>query len=757
MSTPHRRFLIVITALALVALGLPSAATGQPPRGPWPQYIEDGDRTPPVEGLDLVDDLHAIRRAWVFERHMGVGKGLYPGNLRQSRRMGLEPFQGGASSPVIANGTVFVSYYKPDGQAPAKPKGWRTVSDPTEFLPDWFFSVTADDVLLAVDARTGKLLWERVDKGKGLNRLSHKRGHWGVSPACAEGVVFHLGSMGRLYATRIADGKRLWETATDPHLEKTRAEHIANRELCWDSEDRSSLVTAEGMVIVPRGRLHAYDAASGAHRWSTDRNVQSGYGTPSLWRHDGRTYLLANSGQGQVRLIDPRDGTLLWTQTGLGPFLGTLSVTGDRVILNGGTESDNQRDGLFAMYRLSLDGASKLWQLPDKPIYRHQWTKDAGPRQKVCLRDGLAYIPLSLKRPPKGLSRQRLIVADAQTGRIHTEAPFRSGRQGARPILLEDKILMIHDDAHSDPVSASWWTAGADARQLAGDMGFPHVAITAYCTPIVQPYADGRIVFRSLDGLVCYDLRKPADASARTIHLTIPDELAGPRGDLHVSLYTQAGQVTRGGIRGGSFIHNVDVSPLRWDGRRLTGRLGIDLPATRKSEYYRIDARADADGTLTGTVTLPAQALDEPIDLAGGIRTMTHQPAWQPPCDYVLWLEGAAFNRDRKAGRLLLFVTVRDGEVTRLDAWADRTTKTRPVVYPEKLELRDGTLHGTIVVRYRADEWTRPLTAGGPCAAGRYTFQARLVTGDHEDLGTYTGTYGIGGSRSAKMAGRVED
>ncbi len=751
--------LSAVLAAVLVCMLSTLQAEDTPASSDWPMYIESGDRTPPVKGIELVDDLNAIRQAWKFKRHMGVGKGLYPGTLKRLDKMGIEPFQGGAASPVIADGVVFVSYYKPDGKHPAAREGWRTMDSAENLmlLPDWFYSVTADDILVALDADTGKLLWERVEKGKGLNRLSHKRSHWSVSPACADGTVFHMGSMGILYATRIKDGKELWETRTDPGLEKTRQEHIKNKKLCWDSADRSSLIVAEDVVIVSRGQLQAYGKKDGELKWQTKESVQGKYSTPTLWRHNGRTYVLTNAGGGTLRLIDPRNGKILWSHSELGPFLGTLSVTGDQVILNKGSKKsqDKKNDGLYAMYRLSLNGPQELWSLPDEPMYWHSWTPDEGPRQKACIQGDLAYMPLRHGNPPKGSPRLGLIVADSRSGKIHSVTATPANRNSAKPLLLEDRILLVHDDAHGDPVTVSWWTNGKQPRRLTPCTALPHVAITAYCTPIVLAYSDGRIYCRAMDGLVCYDLRKPKKGTANSLHLIIPGELAGPRGDLKISLYTDKGDIDRGGVEGGGFIHNVDVSKLTWDGNHLTGSMGIDLPRTRKAEYYHVDAKVFDDGRLEGTVTLTEPGLKQPEARKGVVKTMKHQPAWQPACDYVLWLEEAAMNREGHGGRLLLFVTTRDGEVTRLQAWADQTTKTRPVLYPQSLELKDGRLKGTIDVRYRADEWTHPLTDSGNTAAATYTFDAKLEKSDGKKVGNYTGTYGVKWSKTVKLTGRL--
>jgi hypothetical protein len=299
--------------------------------------------------------------------------------------------------------------------------------------------------------------------------------------------------------------------------------------------------------------------------------------------------------------------------------------------------------------------------------------------------------------------------------------------------------------------------AGKNAKRLSPAMGFPHIAISAYCTPIIQPYADGRMIFRSIDGLVCYDFRRPDPKTTRTIKLTIPDKLTGPRGDIHLTLYTKDHTVDRGGVKGAGLMHAADVSKLKWDGRELTGAVGVDLPRTRKTVYYDLETEMTSGGKLTGTVRLEEKALNKPVPLAGVVRSMKRQPAWQPKCDHVFWLEEAALNKDRKPGRLLLFVTLDDGKVAKVAAWADRTTKTRPAVYPgEDLRIESGKLVGSFEVRYRADKWTKPLTAEGYTAAAKYTIRAVPSKGDVKDIGSYKGTYGIAWSRQAQVKGTIE-
>lgn len=83
----------------------------------WPMFIGDGSRTPPKQGTSLIDDLGEMRKVWELGHHMGVGKELYPGTLRKTREMGIEPFYGGTVNPTVVR-------FRPDAwSAPLSEKG----------------------------------------------------------------------------------------------------------------------------------------------------------------------------------------------------------------------------------------------------------------------------------------------------------------------------------------------------------------------------------------------------------------------------------------------------------------------------------------------------------------------------------------------------------------------------------------------------------------------------------------------------------
>jgi hypothetical protein len=222
---------------------------------------------------------------------------------------------------------------------------------------------------------------------------------------------------------------------------------------------------------------------------------------------------------------------------------------------------------------------------------------------------------------------------------------------------------------------------------------------------------------------------------------------------MEVVLYERNGRLTHGGFNEAGFLHTVDVSKLKWDGKRLAGTMKIDVESNRRYEAYKVNAMLAGDGTLSGTVKTGVGRFSRPVKVSGAVSTMEHQPNWMPGCTHVLRLEEAVCNADRTRQYLLLFVTVAGARLLRVEGFAPRTVKSRPVVDAEDLKLKDGRLSGKVAVRYRPDPWSAPLAERDASAAARYNLDCSLTkTGQ---VGSYKGFYGVEWSRTGRLEGRL--
>jgi outer membrane protein assembly factor BamB len=157
-------------------------------------------------------------------------------------------------------------------------------------------------VVLAIDRRDGKPLWEQI-AWSGEPEESHKMNGWASSSCATNGqVVVAFFGRGGLHAYAL-DGKRLWSrdlgrfdgpwgTAASPIFYGNTV--IQN----CDSESKES-------------SLLAVDYRTGETIWSTPRLVIRGWSTPIVIRTANREELILNSHEG-VRGYDPASGRELW-------------------------------------------------------------------------------------------------------------------------------------------------------------------------------------------------------------------------------------------------------------------------------------------------------------------------------------------------------------------------------------------------------------------------------------------------------------
>lgn len=188
----------------------------------------------------------------------------------------------------------------------------------------------AQDVVVCLDAITGKTLWKAEAPGEPTGRRSSS------TPCVANGRVYAVGGR-QAHCVDAATGKPVWSA-------KIPGKNVA-----------SSFLVAEGKAFVMAGRLVALDANSGKVAWESN-DARGGNSSPVLWEDDGKTFLIINAGR-EVVCLNPADGKLVWKVKGGGDS--TPVVAGNRMTVY----SRDKKIGL-AGYSISAIGAKMLWNIP---------------------------------------------------------------------------------------------------------------------------------------------------------------------------------------------------------------------------------------------------------------------------------------------------------------------------------------------------------------------------------------------------------
>jgi outer membrane protein assembly factor BamB len=310
---------------------LPALPAARPASGSWPSFrgaraagVADGQRLPDT---------------W----NPKTGENI----LWQTRIPGL-----GHSSPVVWGDRVFVtSAVSSRGQATFKPGLYGDGDASDDRSPHRW-------MLFAVDASSGKIVWERVAfEGPPVDTRHIKSTYASATPATdGRTVVVSFGSQG-IYAYDV-NGTFRWKV--DLGHVKVGAYDIPSFE--WGPA--SSPILLEDLVILQVDThldsfLLGLDAATGALRWKTERDELPSWGTPTVAHTDGGPELVTN-GSKYVRGYDPRTGKELWR---LG---GSSKITAPTPIFS---------DGLFVV---------ASGRAPERPIF----VVKSGARGDLTLKDG---------------------------------------------------------------------------------------------------------------------------------------------------------------------------------------------------------------------------------------------------------------------------------------------------------------------------------------------------------------------------------
>ena len=441
----------------------------------------------------LVEDFAQARPVWRSEAYVLTGYGSAPDSRYFTRALGAGN-GGGGSSPVVADGTVYIYFYTPSMQSEPVTKGnpyWeRTYQTDEQFKAamdrvkanererGWVlnhFRPLADDVVVAMDAATGATKWTTVLPLRSLNLQTHKNRAPSPVPLVVGDTIYVPNIESRLYALDRATGKLKWESPAkfDPAAKRPSGKNLGPA--------NPSPVLLGGTLLWAGSGL---DPASGQEKWK----LPQGYLV--RWTKDGKDRIVVIQGyQSQVFCLDPADGKQLWKQ-GLGLMAAApldAVISGD--VLVAVPTGEKGAKPQVAGFKLTDTGLSEIWR--DQPIQNDE-------NLPITVADGKAYL----------LGAAYIRILDIATGKQVGEVKGGDYGPGSNPWLgvVGDRFLLIPEGQHG---LAEYIFLDRSLKNLGPLRHPPHTNTSAYNSqPIIAPVVDGRVFLRGGDGIYCYDLRK---------------------------------------------------------------------------------------------------------------------------------------------------------------------------------------------------------------------------------------------------------
>ena len=468
-------------------------------RGPFINYIA----TP--TDAELVEDLHDARLVWKSEAFIPGAPGRSGGMFRKALGVPTTPVTGGGATPIFAQTPegprIYLRYFYPSGEVvDAKAEAQLIEKFGPNFNNRDKIRVAADDLMLCVDAVTGKTLWKTTLRDAGLNYQDHKGSQNNLAAVYhddgGEGRVFMIGSTMRLYALNAATGEVLWQNDLGPRhrqLEEMKAKGLAARNYQGRAQSRdfgaAPLMVAKVLVTPDvNNDLLGFNPETGELMWRLTEGAARD-AQPSRWTHGDKEYVISAGKQKydpMIRAVDPATGEVLWALKH--EHRDVVTVAGDLMAFASANKDVKDEAYRHHAFRLSPEGASELWTISD-PAFG-----DAPP----IIHEGVVYLG----------GRGVTAAVDAESGKELARAGAGPGNSGHYQ-MMQDRILVSRDGKHGR-TSLDQVRAEVERFEALGEENWQpaHPLTTSYEFPMSWPTVDGRIVIRGWDAIYLYDLRQ---------------------------------------------------------------------------------------------------------------------------------------------------------------------------------------------------------------------------------------------------------
>lgn len=318
----------------------------------------------------------------------------------------------GSSSPVVWGDRLFVLTAIPVGVTGADQHAPRGGIQPRE---------AHRLVVLSIDRRTGKVLWERTAREERPHEASHpENGTWASSSAITDGErVYAWFESGGMFVYDM-NGTLLWQKDLgDKNMRMQFGEgstpvlHGNRIVIVWDHQGESFVV--------------ALDKLTGREAWRAPRQEIDTWATPLVVEQEGRLQVVTN-GMNRLRSYDLETGKIVWEGPGT-----TMNAIPSPVAANGmvfvtsGFRGNNLKAIRLADARGDITGTSAIaWSLD----------RDTPYVPSPLLYDGVLY----LLKSNSGI----LSAFDATTGRPHYQLQRLEGvpEVFASPVGADGRVYL---------------------------------------------------------------------------------------------------------------------------------------------------------------------------------------------------------------------------------------------------------------------------------------------------------------------------
>src|SRR4030095_2888837 len=207
----------------------------------------------------------------------------------------------GSGSPVVWGDRLFLLSAVPVGvQGPAshEPRGHIQPRAMHRYI------------VLAIDRRTGRVVWERTAREERPREASQKDGTWASSSAITDGQ--------RVYAFFESSGLYVYDMAGNPLWQK----HLGEKKMFADVGESGSTPVLHGNRLViawdhqGESFVVALDARTGQEVWRAARQEVDSWSTPLVVEHAGRSQVVTTA-QNRIRSYDLETGKVVWESEGL--------------------------------------------------------------------------------------------------------------------------------------------------------------------------------------------------------------------------------------------------------------------------------------------------------------------------------------------------------------------------------------------------------------------------------------------------------